>query len=89
MHDFKDITDGEYVNKGNSTTTRAMGQEKILLKYTSSKLLSLSNVLYVPSLHRNLVFGIRLKKDELKTIVGHDKVVIFHNGVFIRKRYQN
>jgi len=35
--------------KGNPTTARVIGKWKILRKFTSSKLQSLSNVLYVPS----------------------------------------
>ena len=69
----------------NSTTARVMGKWKILLKFTFSKLLSLSNVLYVLSLCRNLVSGILLNKAGLKTIVRHDRVVISRNKVFIGK----
>ena len=67
---------------GNSTPARVMGKGKILLKFTFGKLLSLSNMLYVPSLRINLVSGILLNKVGLKTIVRDDKVIISHNGVF-------
>jgi len=53
MHDFEDVADGEWVYMGNSMAARVMGKRKILLKFTSDKLLSLINVLYVPSLRRN------------------------------------
>ena len=89
MQDFKDVTDGECVYMRNSTTARVMGKGNILLKFTSEKLLSLSNVLYVPSLRRNLVSGILLDKARLKTVVGNDRVVISHNGVFVGKGYLN
>jgi len=64
----------------NSITARIMDKEKIVLKFTSDKLLFLNNVLYVLSLHRNLISGIVLNKTGLKIIVGDDKVVISHNG---------
>ena len=48
MQDFEDVPDSECVYMGNSTTARVMGKGKILLKCTFGKLLSLSNVLYVP-----------------------------------------
>jgi len=48
-----------------------------------------SNVLYVPSLCRNLVSGIPLNKAELKTIVGDVKFIISHNGIFVGKGYLN
>jgi len=89
MQDFKDAIDGECVYMRNSTTARVMGKGKILLKFTSEKLLSLNNVLYAPSLCTNLGFDILLNKAGLKTVVGDDKVVISHNGVFVRKRYLN
>ena len=66
-----------------------MDKGKILLKFTFGKLLSLSNVLYVPSLHRTLISDILLNKVRLKTIVGDDKVVMSHNGVFFGKGYLN
>ena len=89
MQDFKDMTGSECVYMRNSTTTRVMGKGKILLKFTFGKLLSLSNVLYVPSLRRNFVSGILLNKDGLKTVIRDDKVVISQNGVFSRKGYLN
>jgi len=89
MKDFKDVTNGECVYIENSTIARVMGKVKILLKFTSGKLLSLSNVLNVSSLHRNLVSNILLNKAGLKIVVGDDKVVISHNGIFVGKRYLN
>jgi len=84
MQDFKDITDGKCVYMGNSTDARVMGKGKILLKFASGKLLSLTNVLYVPSLRRNLISSILLNKVGLKTIARDDKV-----GVFVGKVYLN
>ena len=74
---------------GKFMTARVMGKGKILLKFTFVKLLSSSNVLNVSSLCRNLVSGILLNKAGLKTIVGDDKVIICHNGVFVRTGYLN
>jgi len=89
MQHFKDVTNGECVYMGNSAIARVMGKRKIFLKLTSAKLLSLSNVLYVPFLHRNSVSGIFPDKAGLKSVVGDDKVVISHSGVFFRKGYLN
>ena len=44
---------------------------------------------YVSSLCRNLVSDILLNKARLKTIIGGDKVIISHNGVFIGKGFLN
>ena len=89
MQNFEDVAYGECVYMGNSTTARVMGKGKILLKFTSGKLRSLSNVLYVPPLHRNLVSGILLNNSGLKTVVEDDKVGISRNGVFVGKGYLN
>jgi len=72
----------------NSTSAIVMGKGKIILKYTSAKLLSLSNVLYVPSLHGNLVSGVLLSKTWLKTILEITKLLSL-NGVIVGKKYLN
>ena len=89
MQDFKYIADGECVYMEKSTFVRVMGKMKILSKFTSGKLVSFSNVLYVSSLCTDLVYSIHLNKVGLKTIVEDDKVVISHNGAFIGKGYLN
>ena len=38
---------------------------------------------------KTFFFGILVNKARLKTVVGDDKVVISHNGVFVGKRYLN
>ena len=45
----------------------------------------MNNVLYVHSLHENLVSDILLNNVGLKTVARDDKAVISHNGVFVRK----
>ena len=62
FNDFEESTDGERVYMGNSTTVVVMGKGKFLLKLTSGMTLSLNNVLYVPSVRRNLVSGALLDK---------------------------
>jgi len=56
VQDFEDVVDDECVYMGNSTTARVMGKGKILLKFASGKLLSLSNALSVLSIRKNLSF---------------------------------
>ncbi|XP_075076332.1 uncharacterized protein LOC142162988 [Nicotiana tabacum] len=87
FHDFEESADAECVYMGNSTTTRVMGKGRILLQLTSGKTLALNNVLYVPSLRRNLVSGVLLNKAGLKLVFESDKVVISHGGDFVRKGY--
>ncbi|KAA0049696.1 ty1-copia retrotransposon protein [Cucumis melo var. makuwa] len=83
LHDYEDTADGECVFMGNSTTAGVIGKGKVILKLTSGKTLSLSNVLYVLSLCRNGV----LKRVGLKIVLEGDKVVLTKNGDFVDKGY--
>ena len=87
FHDYEDTADGEYVFMGNTATAEVIGKVKVILKLNSGKTLSPSNVLYVPSLHRNLVSGSLLNRVGLKIILEGDKVVLTKNGEFVGKGY--
>ena len=79
FHQIEDADDGECVFMGNSATAGVLGKGKILFKLTSGKTLSLSDVLYVPSLRRNLISGSCLNRAGLKLVFEADKVVITIN----------
>ncbi|XP_074267011.1 uncharacterized protein LOC141590312 [Silene latifolia] len=64
--EFEDVADGECVYMGNSSSAVITGKGKIFLKLTSGKTLALNNVLYVPTLRRNLVSGALLNKAGVK-----------------------
>jgi len=85
VQDFKDVIDSEYVYIGNSTTARVMGKENILLKFNSGKLLSITNVLYVSSLLRNLVSSILLNKVGLKLVLEMTKLLSLIMGSLLGK----
>ncbi|XP_022153695.1 uncharacterized protein LOC111021147 [Momordica charantia] len=87
FHDFQDSADGECVFMGNSATVGVLGKGKVLLKLTSGKTLSLSNVLYVPSLRRNLVSRGLLNRAGLRIVFKANKVIITKNGDFVGKGY--
>ncbi|KAA0042080.1 ty1-copia retrotransposon protein [Cucumis melo var. makuwa] len=87
LHDYENTTDGECMFMGNSATAGVIGKEKVILKLTSEKTLSLSNVLYVSSLRRNLVSGSLLNRTGLKIVLEGDKVVLTKNGDFVGKGY--
>ena len=72
---------------GNSTTAGVLGKGKIFLKLTSGKTLALNDILYVPSLRRNLVSGSLLNKAGLKIVLESDKVIITRNNDFVGKGY--
>lgn len=75
LHDFEE--DGECVYMDNSTTSIVMGKINILLKLTSSKTLSLKNVLYNFALHTNLIFEALLNKVGRRFIFEVDKISFF------------
>ncbi|KAL0332841.1 UNVERIFIED_CONTAM: Retrovirus-related Pol polyprotein from transposon TNT 1-94 [Sesamum calycinum] len=73
FQDFQEARDGECVFMGNSTTAGVLGKGKIFLKLTSGKTLALIDILYVPSLRRNLISGSLLNKAGLKIVLEADK----------------
>ncbi|GKF13210.1 hypothetical protein Tco_0054672, partial [Tanacetum coccineum] len=85
FHDFEEVKDGERVFMGNSQTSGVLGKGKVRLKFTSGKTLALNNVLYVPSLRRNMVSGSLLLRAGLKIVLEGDKVVITRNNDFVVK----
>ncbi|KAL0286293.1 UNVERIFIED_CONTAM: Retrovirus-related Pol polyprotein from transposon TNT 1-94 [Sesamum radiatum] len=87
FQELKEAADGECVYMGNSATAGVLGKGKVLLKLTSGKTLALQDVLYVPSLRRNLISGSLLNKVGLKIVLEADKVIITKNGDFIGKGY--
>ena len=62
---------------------RFKGKGKVLLKFISGKMLSLSNVLFVPSLRRNLVSSTLLDIASLKIVQEAGEVVIMRNGTLL------
>ncbi|KAL0537600.1 hypothetical protein IC582_026583 [Cucumis melo] len=87
LPDYENTTDRECVFMENSVTAGVIEKGKIILKLTFEKTLSLSNVLYVSSLSRNLVFGSLLNRAGLKIVLEGDKVVLTKNGKFVGKGY--
>ena len=60
--------------RGNNITAGVLGKGKVLLKLSYEKSLSLNNVLYFPSLRRNLVLGYLLNKVGLKLFLNPIKL---------------
>ena len=54
---FEPIETRENVFIGNSSTSNIRGQGKVVLKMTFGNELTLTNVMYVPEIRKNLVFG--------------------------------
>ncbi|GJW69483.1 hypothetical protein Tco_0123907 [Tanacetum coccineum] len=87
FHEFEEGKDSECIFMGNSHTAGVLGKGKLLLKFTLGKTLALNNVLYVPSLRRNIVSGSLLLRAGLNFFLEGDKIVITRNNDFVGKGY--
>ena len=54
---FEPIENGEKVYMGNFSTSKIKGQGKVVVKMISGKDLTLTNLLYVLEIHKNIVSG--------------------------------
>ena len=86
---FEPIETGEKVFMGNSTTSDIKGQGKVVLKMTSGKELTLTNVLYVPEIRKNLVSGSLLNSHGFRLVFESDKFVLSKSGMYVGKGYMS
>ncbi|CAN1221651.1 Retrovirus-related Pol polyprotein from transposon TNT 1-94 [Linum grandiflorum] len=85
--ELEESNNGGVVYMGNASSAPIQEKGKILLKLNSGKILSLSDVLFVPSLRMNLISAGLLIKVGLKIVLEADKLVITKNGIFVGKGY--
>ncbi|PHU01485.1 hypothetical protein BC332_31272 [Capsicum chinense] len=84
---FSPAHEEEMIYMANSATAKVEGTGKICLKMTSSKLLTLKNVLYVPELRRNLISISLLDKNGFKCVTVSEKIVISKGEMYVGKGY--
>ncbi|GJX76585.1 pol polyprotein, partial [Tanacetum coccineum] len=72
---------------GNGTSSKIEGKGKVILKLTSGKDLVLSNVLHVPNITKNLIYGPILSNKGFKLVIESDKLVITKGGMYVGKGY--
>ena len=72
---------------GNSSTSKVEGQGKVVFKMTSRKEFTLNNVLHVPDIRKNLVYGLLLNKNGFRLIFESDKFVLTKSGMYVGKGY--
>jgi len=73
--------------KGLESKSRVLGSGRVDLKLSSRNILSLHNVLYVPTGEANLISGSLLLKSGYKLVFESNKVVITLRGSFVGKGY--
>ena len=64
-----------------------MGKGKVLLKLTSRRTISLTDVLHVPEIRWNLISVFLLEKAGVKVCFESDKIVMIRNGQFVVNGY--
>ncbi|KAD2393513.1 hypothetical protein E3N88_40490 [Mikania micrantha] len=84
---FKEVVGDSKLYMGNAGTTDVKGEGSVILKWTSGKELTLSNVLYVPDIRKSLVSGWLLNKHGFRLVFESDKFVLTKRGMFVGKGY--
>ena len=86
---FEPTETGEKVFIGNSITLEIKGQGKVVLKMTSRKELTLTNVLYVLEMRKKLVSGSLLNNHGFRLVFESNKFVLSKSGMYVGKGYAN
>ena len=84
---FKPTKTGEKVFMGKSATSEIKGQGKVVLKMMSGKELTLTNVLYVPEIKKNLVSYSLLNNHGFSLVFESNKFVLSKSGMYVGKGY--
>ncbi|KFK33863.1 hypothetical protein AALP_AA5G069800 [Arabis alpina] len=84
---YKKNKGNEKLCMGNSATSKIAGYGKVVLKLTSERELSLTNVVYVPDMRKNLISGSLLSKHGFTVKLDADKLVLSKNGMFLGKGF--
>nr|GEU32732.1 zinc finger, CCHC-type [Tanacetum cinerariifolium] len=82
--------ENEYVlYMGDDHYAPVQGKGSVALEFSYEKTITLFNVLYVPKLRKNLVFGLVLNKCGYKQVYESDKYILSKSGVFVGFGYYN
>ena len=85
---FEPIETGEKEFMKNSTTSEINGQGKVVLKMTSGKELTLTNVLYVLEIYKNLM-SLLLNSHGFRLVFESDKFVLSNIRMCVGKWYMS
>ena len=85
--EYKHMDDGEKLYMGNSSASNVEGKGNVLLKFTSGKIVTLTDVLHVPEIRKNLVSGPILSKKGFKLVFESDRFILTKAGMYVGKGY--
>ena len=86
---FEPIETREKVFMRNSATSDIKGQGKVVLKMTSIRELTLTNVLYLPEISKNLVSGSLSNSHGFQLVFESNKFVLSKGGMYVGKGYMS
>ena len=84
---YKEVADQQEVIMGNGNGAKVLGKGSVEIQFTSNKRLTLTNVLHVPDIKKNLVSASILCKSGVKSVLEADNLILSKNGVFVGKGY--
>ena len=85
--EYKHMDDGEKLYMGNSFASNVEGKGNVLLKFTSGKVVTLTDVLHVPEIRKNLVSDPILSKKGFKLVFESDRFILTKAGMYVGKGY--
>nr|GEX67423.1 hypothetical protein [Tanacetum cinerariifolium] len=77
------VEDGYVLYMSDNHFASVHGKGSVVLEFSSIKSITLFNVLYVPELHKNLIFGHVLNKCGYKKVYESDKYILPKYGIFV------
>ena len=85
--EYKHMDDVEKLYMGNSSASNVEGKGNVVLKFTSGKIVTLTDVLHVPEIRKNLVSGPILSKKGFKLVFESDRFILTKAGMYVGKGY--
>nr|GEX80342.1 zinc finger, CCHC-type [Tanacetum cinerariifolium] len=86
---YEPVEDGYVLYMGGDHLALVYGKGSVVLEFSLGKSMTLFNVLYVPKLRKNLIFGPVLNKCVYKQVYESDKYILSKSGVFVGFGYYN
>nr|GEX16015.1 zinc finger, CCHC-type [Tanacetum cinerariifolium] len=86
---YEPIEDGSVLYMGDDHFTTVHEKGSVALEFSFGKTITLFNVLYVPKLRKNLVYGPMLNKCRYKQVYESDKYILSKSSMFVGFRYYN